>query len=96
MLPVLKKIAQSHQVSVANVVTQYILNQPGVGAVMIGTRSSRHIDDNVRTLQFQLTPTEMAMIRNFISQHSTPTGECYELERTSPRYQSIILTDLDD
>ncbi|WP_276754760.1 aldo/keto reductase [Limosilactobacillus ingluviei] len=96
LLPVLKKIAQSHQVSVSNVVTQYILNQPGVGAVMIGTRSSRHIDDNVRTLQFQLTPTEMAMIRNFISQYSTPTGECYELERTSPRYQSIILTDLDD
>lgn len=78
-----------------NVVTQYILNQPGVGAVMIGTRSSRHVADNLRTLEFELSADEMQAIREFIAQYPTPAGECYELERTSPRYQGIILTDLD-
>ena len=36
----------------------------------------------------------MDAIRAFLAQYPTPEGECYELERTSPRYQSIILTDL--
>lgn len=36
---------------------------------------------------------EMKTIRDFISQYPTPEGECYELERTSPRYKGIILTD---
>lgn len=35
----------------------------------------------------------MKTIRDFISQYPTPEGECYELERTSPRYRGIILTD---
>lgn len=35
----------------------------------------------------------MKTIRDFISQYHTPEGECYELERTSPRYKGIILTD---
>ena len=35
----------------------------------------------------------MKTIRDFISQYPTPEGECYELERTSPRYKGIILTD---
>lgn len=95
LLPLLKEIAATHQVSIANVVTQYILNQPGVGAVMIGTRSSRHVADNLRTLEFELSADEMQAIREFIAQYPTPAGECYELERTSPRYQGIILTDLD-
>lgn len=95
LLPLLKEIADDHQVSIPNVVAQYILNQPGVGAVMIGTRSSRHVKDNLRTLQFQLTDDEMEAIKELIEQYPTPTGECYELERTSPRYQGIILTDLD-
>ena len=36
---------------------------------------------------------EMKTIRDFINQYPTPEGECYELERTSPRYKGIILTD---
>ena len=34
LLPVLKAIADNHGVSIANVATQYILNQKSVGAVM--------------------------------------------------------------
>lgn len=40
-----------------------------------------------------ITYKEMKTIRDFINQYPTPEGECYELERTSPRYKGIILTD---
>ena len=93
LLPVLKAIADNHGVTIANVATQYILNQKSVGAVMVGTRNSRHVKSNLQTLEFDLTDEEMKMIRDFVDQYPTPEGECYELERTSPRYKGIILTD---
>ena len=93
LLPVLKAIADSHGVTIANVAIQYILNQKSVGAVMVGTRNSRYVASNIQTLEFNLTDEEMKTIRDFISQYPTPEGECYELERTSPRYKGIILTD---
>ena len=93
LLPVLKAIADNHGVSIANVATQYILNQKSVGAVMVGTRNSKHVRSNIQTLEFDLTAEEMKTIRDFIDQYPTPEGECYELERTSPRYKGIILTD---
>ena len=94
LLVLLKGIAEKYQVSIANVATQYILRQKSVGAVMVGTRNSRHVTSNLRTLQFDLAEEDLAAIRTFLNQYPTPEGECYELERTSPRYQSIILTDL--
>ena len=94
LLVLLRDIAGKYGVSVANVAVQYILRQKSVGAVMVGTRNSKHVESNVRTLQFDLSDEDMAAIRAFLDQYPTPGGECYELERTSPRYQSIILTDL--
>lgn len=94
LLELLRDIAAKYQVSIANVATQYILRQKGVGAVMVGTRNSRHVASNVWTLQFDLAQEDLDTIRTFLSRYPTPEGECYELERTSPRYQSIILTDL--
>lgn len=94
LLVVLKDIASKHQVSIANVATQYILRQKSVGAVMIGTRNSRHVESNIRTLSFDLDQQDMDQIKSFVDQYPAPDGECYQLERTSPRYQNIILTDL--
>ena len=96
LLPLLKGIGDKYGVSIANVATQYILRQKSVGAVMVGTRNSKHVASNLRTLQFELSQEDMDCIRAFLEQYPTPQGECYELERTSPRYQSIILTDLND
>ena len=93
LLPVLKEIADAHGVTISNVAVHYILRQKSVGAVMVGTRNSRHVESNLRTLGFELTEEEMQRIRDFISRYPTPEGECYELERTSPRYKGIILTD---
>ena len=37
--------------------------------------------------------TKAIGICRFVDAYPTPEGECYELERTSPRYKGIILTD---
>ncbi len=94
LLTMLKDIASKYNVSIANVATQYILKQKSVGAVMIGTRNSKHVASNIRTLQFDLSQQDMDNIRSFLDQYPKLQGDCYDLERTSPRYQGIILTDL--
>ena len=93
LLPLLKDIADAHGVTIPNVAVNYILSQKSVGAVMVGTRNSKHVASNLATLSFDLTAEEMKAIADFIAQYPTPEGECYELERTSPRYKGIILTD---
>ena len=71
-----------------------IHSQEGVGAVMVGTRNSRHVASNLRTLQFDLSGEQMSRIRTFLSAYPILPGDCFGLERTSPRYLGILLMDL--
>ena len=95
ILLLLKEIADTYEVSIANVATKYILDQPGVGAVMVGCRNSRHVEDNARIAEFDLTDDEPERIRSFISQYPTPEGEPFTLERTpGSRYRNIMKMNL--
>lgn len=90
MLKLLKDIGDGHGASVSNVATRYILQQPGVAAAIVGVRNSRHVDDNARLFEFELTAGECAAIRALLDRYPTLEGEPYTLERTSPRYLGII------
>lgn len=95
LLLLLKNIADRHQVSISNVATKYILNQPGVGAVMVGCRNSRHVEDNARIAGFDLTDGEMEEIRSFVSRYPMPEGEPFTLERTpGSKYRNIMKMNL--
>ncbi len=95
LLLLLKEIADAHAVSIANVAVKYILSQPGVGAVMVGCRNSKHVDDNARLNEFELTKAEISRIRAFISAYPTPEGEPFHLERTpGSRYRNIMKMNL--
>lgn len=48
---------------------------------------------NVATLNFDLTEEALQTIHDFIGRYPTPEGDCCWLERNSPRYKGIILTD---
>jgi aryl-alcohol dehydrogenase-like predicted oxidoreductase/enamine deaminase RidA (YjgF/YER057c/UK114 family) len=52
------KIAARHGVSVANVASRWVLEQPAVGAVIIGARlgERQHIDDTVRGDEYRTPP----------------------------------------
>jgi aryl-alcohol dehydrogenase-like predicted oxidoreductase len=56
LLTNLKKIADKHQVSIANVAVRYILEQPTVAGTIVGARLSisEHLEDNARVFDFNL------------------------------------------
>lgn len=95
MLALLKEIADKHNTTIAVVATRFILNQPGVGAAMVGTRSSRHVDDSARMATLELSAEDMSRIRTFIDRFPTPEGEPFTLERTpGSRYRNIMKMNL--
>ncbi|HSL93716.1 MAG TPA: aldo/keto reductase, partial [Bacillota bacterium] len=82
LLGLLGDIAAKHEVSIANVATRYILDQEGVAATIIGTRSTRHIASNENIFAFRLDAADTEAIRNFLAQAPILPGEPFELERT--------------
>jgi len=97
LLHLLKKIAEKHQVEIAHVATKYIMNQPGVAATIIGTRSSRHVQSNERIFSFELEPADLAEIRGFLANYPNLEGEPFELERTpGSKFRNIMKMNLNE
>lgn len=95
LLTLLREIAEEHGTTIACVATRFILDQPGVGAAMVGTRNSRHVDDNASIARLVLTPGDQERIRQFIDRFPTPEGEPFTLERTpGSRYRNIMKMNL--
>ncbi|MBE9032084.1 aldo/keto reductase [filamentous cyanobacterium LEGE 11480] len=64
LLSTLKTIADKHSVSISNVASRYVLEQPAVAGVIIGARLgvSEHIRDNARIFDFELDAVDREMI----------------------------------
>lgn len=64
LLRTLDRIARANDVSIANVATRWVLDQPAVGAVIIGARLgvSNNLEDNLRVFQYKLSDDERAEI----------------------------------
>lgn len=64
LLHILKKIGEKHNASIANVGTRYILDQPMVAGVIIGTRLgvTDHIADNAHVFDFELDNEDHELI----------------------------------
>lgn len=90
LLALLKQIADAHGACVSNVATRYILQQPGVAGAIVGVRNSRHVQDNAKLFDFELTGDELGAIRALLDRYPVLDGDPYTLERTSPRYRGII------
>jgi aryl-alcohol dehydrogenase-like predicted oxidoreductase len=71
LLTTLKRIADKHAVSIANVGTRYILDRPAVAGVIIGTRLgiAEHIAENARVFEFSLDEEDRAAI-DYVSARS--------------------------
>jgi aryl-alcohol dehydrogenase-like predicted oxidoreductase len=64
LLAALKRIADRHAVSVANIGTRYVLDRPAVAGVIVGARLglSQHIADNARAFNVVLDADDLAVI----------------------------------
>lgn len=86
VLRVVHGIAQRHQVSIANVACRYILDQPAVGAVIIGARLgiSARLDDNLALFGFQLDDASRAEITAAVDALHAIPGDCGDEYRRPP------------
>ena len=79
-------IAQNHQVTMANVASRYILQQPAVGAIIIGARlgESEHIENNLQLFDFSLDDDTMKEISVAINTFNHIPGDCGDEYRKPP------------
>ncbi len=86
LLSVLKSIADHHKVSVANIASKYIMDQPHVAGVILGARlgKSEHIKENLKLFDFELEPKERVEIQNELKTFDAIHGDCGDEYRKPP------------
>ena len=86
VLATMKEVAARHDVSVANVASRFILDQPAVGGVIIGARlgASEHIAENAAMFGFSLDAEDRSLIEAATSQLEPIPGDCGDEYRRPP------------
>lgn len=86
LLSVVAEIARRHEVSVANVAVRWVLQQPAVAAVLVGSRLglSDHTEDNRRLFSFELDDEDLRSIEAARSELSPIPGDCGDEYRKPP------------
>ena len=86
LLQTVKGIAEKHGVSMANISSRYILENPAVAAVIIGARlgENEHITDNKRTVKIALDEADIKAIKKAQDQLQLIPGGCGDEYRKPP------------
>jgi aryl-alcohol dehydrogenase-like predicted oxidoreductase/enamine deaminase RidA (YjgF/YER057c/UK114 family) len=86
LLHIIHVVARRHEVSMANIATKYILEQPAVGGVIIGARLglSVRIKDNLNLFQFTLDEADKHDIETVLATLSPMPGDCGDEYRRPP------------
>jgi aryl-alcohol dehydrogenase-like predicted oxidoreductase/enamine deaminase RidA (YjgF/YER057c/UK114 family) len=86
LLKAIKLTAEKHDVSMANVASRYVLDQPGVGAVIVGARlgESEHIGDNQALLDFTPEEEDWYAINSAVEELTLISGDCGDEYRKPP------------
>lgn len=81
-----QQIARKHDVSVSNVATRWVLEQPAVAAVIVGARlgESEHRADNLRVFDFALDDEDYAVLDAAFANTCRLPGDCGDEYRRPP------------
>ena len=79
-------VARRHDVSIANVASRYILEQPAVAGIIIGARPGEreHIADNLRVFSFSLTGRDREELEAALATLNPIPGDCGDEYRKPP------------
>ncbi len=79
-------VAKKHGVSIANVATRWVLDQPAVAAVIVGARLGErdHRRDNVRVFSFAFDAEDRAIIDAALACSTPIPGDCGDEYRKPP------------
>lgn len=86
LLQTIHEIATKKGVSIANIASRFIMEQAGVGGVIIGARpgKSEHIAANLRLFEMVLTDGEKAKITKALTLLNSVPGDCGDEYRKPP------------
>ncbi|QDL94235.1 aldo/keto reductase (plasmid) [Paroceanicella profunda] len=97
ILRVLKSVAQAHGTDIATVASAYMLDLPGVAAVIVGARNRAHLAGNLAVMSLRLSAAERAAIAAVLGRRRPLQGDVYSLERDRHgRHGSIMKYNLND
>jgi aryl-alcohol dehydrogenase-like predicted oxidoreductase/enamine deaminase RidA (YjgF/YER057c/UK114 family) len=79
-------VARRRGVSIANVASRYVLEQPAVAGVIIGARPGEreHVADNLRAFSFSLTDEDHEELQSALATLHTIPGDCGDEYRRPP------------
>ena len=79
-------VARRHDVSISNVASRYVLEQPAVAGVIIGARPGEreHIADNLRVFSFSLTGQDREELEAALATLDPIPGDCGDEYRKPP------------
>jgi aryl-alcohol dehydrogenase-like predicted oxidoreductase len=93
LLDTLHDVGEAHGAAIGAVAVRWVLDQPGVAAVIAGARNTRHLEHTLRAFRIRLTEPDKARIASVIG--DGPPGDVYELERDREgRHGRIMRYDL--
>ena len=80
LLSTLRGIADQQGVDVAAVAVRFVLDQPGVAAVITGASRASQVASTLRAFDVRLTEADHARIRDAVGGGYGPPGDVYDLE----------------
>ncbi|EFJ45917.1 hypothetical protein VOLCADRAFT_105794 [Volvox carteri f. nagariensis] len=81
LLQALDIVARKHDTTISNVAARWVLDRPGVAAVILGARNADHVQDQVRLFGFTLDEQDQAAIQEVLDRGRRPRSDCYTWER---------------
>jgi aryl-alcohol dehydrogenase-like predicted oxidoreductase len=91
MLRTLRKVADKHEVGIAEIASKYILQKSMVGGVIVGARNSKHLNDLQKLDSFSLDENDLNKISEITNHSEGPNGPFYELERDKTGKHGAIM-----
>lgn len=97
VLHTLKRISNKHNVGIAEIAIQYILQKPCVAGIVVGARNTDHLENLCKLSLFELNQEDFMEIKSVLSQAKGPGGPVYGLERVrSGKHGKIMIYNLNE
>lgn len=75
------RVGARHGVRIGTVAIRWVLDQPGVAAVIVGARHAHHLHATIAARALQLTDDDRATLGAVLDRAAGPGGDVYHLER---------------
>jgi aryl-alcohol dehydrogenase-like predicted oxidoreductase len=95
LLKALAEIGRKHRVSPTTVAVRWVLERPQVAAVLLGTRNTTHLEQNLQVCEFRFNEDDLEPLSEILTRAAGPSGEPFGLEREPEGPHAVIMmTDL--